>query len=382
MTVGEQKMLLSHNPQAEFVSLGKQDLRQFIELLMKDYDVIAPTLSDQVNRQAITFSRLRSFDDLAIGYVDSQRPGNYRLRSVDDGSYFQFGNPETSLKWFLHPPRLTMWKADVTADGFNLQEDPGPERPLAFFRTTPCDWQAVYVLDLTFMRDAVDTYYRKRREDALFVTCTCTSCGGTCFCQDMGTGPIPNPGYDINMTETADSFLLEAGSEKGRAIIAQLPVRRATEIELADARHSVEVTMRQTSGRLNTQDLPERLVKGLEHPQWDVMKEWCVGCANCTIVCPTCFCYTTNDRISLDMKKAERERAWDFCFSWTFSAMHGANARSELRQRYRHWLCHKLSYWVEQYGTFGCVGCGRCITWCPVEIDIAAIASVVRGDGK
>lgn len=104
------------------------------------------------------------------------------------------------------------------------------------------------------------------------------------------------------------------------------------------------------------------------------MRNWCIGCANCTAVCPTCFCYTTNDRISLDMKKAERKRTWDFCFSWAFAAMHGANPRSELRQRYRLWLCHKLGFWVEQYGTFGCVGCGRCITWCPVEIDIAAIA--------
>ncbi|MBI2865202.1 MAG: 4Fe-4S dicluster domain-containing protein [Chloroflexi bacterium] len=376
------RVVLSKDPNAKFLALPKEDLRRFIELLMVDYDVIAPTLSDQVKGQAITFTKLRTFADLAVGFVDSQRPGNYRLQAADDGSYFQYGNPETSLKWFLHPPRLVMWTADVAADGFKIEEEPGPERPLAFFRTTACDWQAAYVLDLIFMRDPVDPHYRKRRESALFVTCTCTRATGTCFCHDMGTGPVPNPGYDINMTETGDSFLLEAGTDKGRAILARLPLQPATPEQLAEAQSAVADVVERTSGRLNTEDLPERLMKGLEHPQWDVMKDWCLGCANCTLVCPTCFCYTTNDRISLDLKKAERERTWDFCFSWTFAAMHGANPRGELRQRYRHWLSHKLGFWVEQYGAFGCVGCGRCITWCPVEIDIAAIASIVRGDGK
>lgn len=214
------RVKLSNDPHAEFSALRKEDLRQFVELLMQDYDVIAPVLSDQVKGRAITFAKLRAFEEIALGYVDRQRPGSYRLQPADDGSYFQFGNPETSLKWFLHPPRLTMWKADVTADGFDIVEEPGPERPLAFFWTTACDWQAAYVLDLTFMRDPVDAHYRKRREGALFITSTCTRAGGTCFCHDMGAGPVPNPGYDLNMTEIDDSFLLEAGTERGKDILA------------------------------------------------------------------------------------------------------------------------------------------------------------------
>ncbi|MDO8672981.1 MAG: hypothetical protein Q7O66_16360, partial [Dehalococcoidia bacterium] len=280
---------LSNNPGAEFVVLRKDDLRQFVEILMIDYDVIAPILSDQVKGRAITFAKLRSFEDLALGYVDSQRPGNYRLHKADDGSCLRFGNPETSIKWFLHPPRLVMWTADVAADGFKIEEEMGPQRPLAFFRTTACDWQAAYLLDRTFMGDTVDSHYRKRRENALFVTCTCTRAGGTCFCHDMGAGPVPNPGYDINMIEIDDSFLLEAGTERGRAIMARLPVQPATPALLDEARSVVELVIEKTSGRLNTEGLPDRLSQGLDHPQWEVMKDRCLGCSNCTAVCPTCF---------------------------------------------------------------------------------------------
>ena len=360
------------------VLLDKRDLPLLIEALRADYDVVAPTYEGA----GIVLTKIDSAGDIATGYRDRQQPGHYHIDKVDDGFYFGYNNGPDSPKKFLHPARLRLFAGELHQDGsFSLTEEPGPPHRLAFFGIRPCDSFAVLVLDKTFLQNAnVDQPYRRRRQGSFLAVLNCTTPGNTCFCASMGTGPRAEVGYDLRLTELADGFLVEAGSPEGSTIVGQLPGRQASKGELAEAERLLGEAALHMGRSLNTHDLPQILRSSLEHPHWDFMKTWCIGCTNCTIVCPTCFCNDTHDNIDLDLRSVTRERVWDSCFSRQFAAIHGVNSRPELKHRYRHWAVHKLGYWVEQYGVFGCVGCGRCLTWCPVGIDITAVAAAVRGE--
>jgi formate hydrogenlyase subunit 6/NADH:ubiquinone oxidoreductase subunit I len=221
------------------------------------------------------------------------------------------------------------------------------------------------------------------RRDGLFLAVlNCTSPGTTCFCASMGTGPRVEASYDLRLTELGADFLVEAGSSAGAAMLATLPARAPNAAEIAEADGLLAAAVARMGRKLNTHNLPQILRESLEHPHWDHMKTCCIGCANCTMVCPTCFCNNTADYVDVGLRHVARRRVWDSCFSLQFAEVHGGNARSDLKSRYRHWVTHKLSYWVEQYGVFGCVGCGRCLTWCPVGIDITEVAAVVRGEKR
>lgn len=359
--------------------LAKQDLPLFLALLQESYQVIAPTYSPE--QRGIVLDPISSPDQVAVGYRDRQQPGYYSVRESDDGVMFGYANGPHSPKSYLHPGRLTLFTGEWTDDGFSLSVPPGPERPYAFFGIRPCDSFAVQVLDRTFLRVAnVDARYRARREGSFLAVVNCTEPGDVCFCASMGTGPRAESGYDVRITEMAGGLLMEPGTEKGAALLGRLPARGATRAELAEAERAVLAAIPRMGRTLETHYLPQLLRSELEHPYWDVMKDWCVGCTNCTIVCPTCFCNDFQDHVDLQLKKVRRDRIWDSCFTLQFAEICNVKLRDELKYRYRHWYTHKLSYWVEQYGVFGCVGCGRCLTWCPVGIDITQVAATIRGE--
>lgn len=360
--------------------LAKEDLPELIAVLSGGYDVIGPTFENE----AIVLTRLGSAGKIAAGYRDYQEPGHYRVEKANDGTYFGYNNGADSPKKFLHPARLTLFSGDLQPDGdFSLAEGPGISVRLAFLGIRPCDSFAVHVLDKTFLNNPnVDRPYQRRRGGSFLAVLNCTSPGNTCFCASMGTGPRVETGYDLRMTELNEGFLVESGSPPGDATIGQLPVRPAPAALVKEGDRLLAEAVLSMGRVLNTNNLPRILREGLEHPHWDFMKTWCIGCTNCTIVCPTCFCNDVQHRIDLNLQRAFRERVWDSCFTWQFAEVHGGNARTELKHRYRHWVTHKLSYWVEQYGVFGCVGCGRCLTWCPVGIDITEVAATVRGEER
>ena len=138
---------------------------------------------------------------------------------------------------------------------------------------------------------------------------------------------------------------------------------------------------RREMGRaMDTTNIKQLLYDNPEHPQWDKVAGRCLSCANCTMACPTCFCSTVEDVSDLTGKHAERWRKWDSCFSLEFSYIHGGHVRQSTKGRYRQWMTHKLASWQDQFGTSGCVGCGRCITWCPVGIDITEEVKAIRAD--
>ncbi|MBI4318273.1 MAG: 4Fe-4S dicluster domain-containing protein [Chloroflexi bacterium] len=359
---------------ADAVRVDKRVLADLVDILAQEHDVVAPVARDG----SIALGKITRIDQLAKGYRDVQSPGHYRLEEAADAGVFSYANGMESPKKYLHPSRLTICAGQLHRGGFEFEEEPPPVRKLAFLGIRPCDCQSILVLDKTFLSQHVDEHYRSRREGSFVAVVNCTRPGDLCFCASMGSGPKADRGFDLALTELKDGFLVEPGSDTGWEVLRQLTTRKASQDERLAAASAIADTAAHMGRTLDTSALPQLLRGGLDHPHWDLMKSWCIGCANCTMVCPTCFCYSIADQIDFKQRRLSRERVWDSCFTWQFTEVHGCNFRDTLRSRYRHWACHKLGYWVEQYGVFGCVGCGRCITWCPVGIDITAVATSVR----
>jgi ferredoxin len=268
-----------------------------------------------------------------------------------------------------------------------LEEQEPPARPLALLGARPCDLSAIAIQDRVLLEGRyVERDYAQRRAGVFVVAVNCGVPGGTCFCASMGTGPRATGGYDLGLTEVlagGHRFLVEAGSEGGRRLLESLPTRPATAEDLAAARQVTDEAARRMGRRVEAAGLRDLLARNLEHPRYDDVAERCLTCGNCTLVCPTCFCTSVEDVNDLADGSAERWRSWDTCFSVDHSYIHGGSIRRSARARYRQWLTHKFGTWIDQFGTSGCVGCGRCITWCPVGIDVTEELAAIRAtDGE
>lgn len=342
------------------------------------YAVVGPTVRDG----AIVYDEIASAADLPAGWTDEQAPGRYRLARRGDGAMFGYAVGPHSWKRFLHPPRYTLWRARRAQEGFTVEDATPPTPRYAFIGVRACELAAMAVQDRV-LRDGEhpDPVYRARRAQAFVVAVECGQAGGTCFCASMGTGPEVTGGYDLKLTELLDGghrFVVRAGSAQGAEVLDALPGRPASADDLEAARAVPERTAARMGRRLDTADLPGLLRGRPEHPRWDEVAERCLSCANCTNVCPTCFCSTVEDVSDLAGQEAAREQRWDSCFTLDFTQLHGGSVRASTRSRYRHWLTHKLDTWHDQFGSSGCVGCGRCIAWCPVGIDLTEEVAALR----
>jgi ferredoxin len=257
--------------------------------------------------------------------------------------------------------------------------------PMAFIGVRACDIAAMQVQDRVLLQGPhVDPVYRRNRQRAFVVAVNCGKAGGTCFCASMGTGPQATSGFDIALTEVVDGgrhyFVAEVGGHRGATVLDRVTTRPATVEEIGAASQAVALAAANMGRTVTTDGLQERLARNVEHPRWDRVARRCLTCANCTMVCPTCFCATVDDQTDLSGAHAARVRTWDSCFNLDFSYIHGGSVRPSPYARYRQWLTHKFSTWVDQFGTFGCVGCGRCITWCPVGIDVTEEVRAFAGE--
>jgi len=347
------------------------------------YRVCGPTVRDQ----AIIYDDIESSDDLPEGWTDEQEGGHYRLKRRDDDALFGYVVGPQSWKKYLHPSRQPLWRAtrDDAGSGFTLQPTRDPEQRFAFIGVRACELAAIGVQDRVFLDGAhIDPHYRAHREGAFIVAVNCGEAHSTCFCVSMETGPkaFEGSGYDLSLTEIVvdggRAFLVETGSDDGMAMLATLPQRAATDADRNTADAAVAHAVATQGRQLDTRGLRELLLDNLEHWRWDDVAERCLTCGNCTMVCPTCFCTTVEDSSSLDGSTAERTQRWDSCFTVDFSYIHGGSVRTSPESRYRQWMTHKLATWWDQFDTSGCVGCGRCITWCPVGIDITEEARAIR----
>jgi ferredoxin len=341
-----------------------EDLKRLFEKLASDgYEIVGPKIVDGV----IRLVHLKSFDEIATNVSDIQEPGSYKLV---EGSFFRHGLD--APKRYLYPPSLRLYRIDK--DLKVHIETPG-DRKIAFFGIKPCDSAAIAVQEKVFEQNG-ESYFLTLRKNSIIIVENCIEPGNTCFCATMGTGPKAVKGFDISYTKIDGSIVFEAGSEKGLRYLEEL------NLELADSELSrkylkvLDESAAKARADFTTDDLPEQLELGMESPIFKEIAEKCLGCANCNLVCPTCFCFDVYDVPNLD-GSADRIRVWDGCLTYKYALVSGGNFRPDLWARYRHWLLHKFSFWVKQFETFGCVGCGRCITWCPVGIDVRESVSQV-----
>ena len=339
------------------------------------FRVLGPTVQDG----AIVYDDVARVADLPVGWTDRQDGGSYRLERRGDDAVFGHTVGPYAWKRFLHPPLLRLWRAESGADGVRIATDPPPAQPMALVGVHACELRAIAVQDAVFLHGAiVDPHYAARRQGLFVVAVNCGQAGGTCFCTSMQAGPKASAGYDLALTELAGGFLVETGTTRGAMLLDRLPHRPATAAEREGAAAIVARTA--TAMRRHIPDpaaLPELLLGNLDHPRWDEVAARCLSCGNCTQVCPTCFCTDVTDTTDLT-GATDRTRRWDSCFAVGFSYIHGGAVRPSPRSRYRQWMTHKLASWVEQFGTSGCTGCGRCITWCPVGIDITEEVAAIR----
>lgn len=362
------------------VVVGRRDFHHLLDgLRRKGFRVLGPT----VREGAIVYDDVTSVEDLPVGWTDVQDGGTYRLVKRSDEALFGYTVGPHAWKQFLFPPAVRLWRASRAAAGFDIvpQDEDPPRR--AFLGVRACELQAIAIQDKVFLEGQyVDPHYRSRRADVFLVAVNCGQAGGTCFCASMDAGPKVTRGFDLALTEVLEDsrhyFVVEVGSAPGAELLGGVPHEDAGPEARGAADRIVADTAAHMGRTLDTTDIGQLLQRDCDHARWQEVAGRCLTCGNCTMVCPTCFCTTVEDVTDLTGEHAERWRKWDSCFTLEFSYIHGGSIRATPKARYRQWMTHKLATWISQFGTSGCVGCGRCITWCPVGIDITEEARAIR----
>ena len=378
MTSGNADPQPREGASADAVLWSRDDLQRLIDgLASQGYEVIGP----QVDQGAIVYGPIQEVGDPPAGWTDRQEPGLYRLERRADDQLFGYVVGPHSWKKYLFPPLTTLSIAERNANGWTMTGADEPVPQYAFLGVRACELAALQIQDRVFVEGAyVDPTYAERRARALIIAVNCTQAAATCFCTSMETGPECRVGFDLALTETDAGFTVVVGSERGADLVRRSPGRTSTEPERAGARQARKRAEEQIQRHLDTEGLRDLLLGNLEHPRWSEVAQRCLSCTNCTQVCPTCFCSSVAEVAELTGDRVTRERRWDSCFNLDFSYMNGGLVRPDIRSRYRQWLTHKLGSWHDQFGSSGCVGCGRCITWCPVGIDLVEEVRALRGE--
>jgi sulfhydrogenase subunit beta (sulfur reductase) len=352
--------------------LDRNDLQALFDVLHENgFAVRGPALGEN----AIIYDTVSSVDDLPVGWIDQQDGGTYRLIRSDSERVFGYVVGPQSWKKFLYPPERLLWEARRDGRSFRLLEQEGDPVKQAFVGVRSCELHAMAIHDNVLKQGAyVDRAYVKAHQNVFIVAVNCTRAGGTCFCASMNTGPLATHGFDLVLTEVVDGnnhyFLVESGSPSGADVLGKLPCSEAGEQQIRAAADAVQQAASNMGRTLDAETIRDVLNRSHDHPHWEEIAARCLTCGNCTMVCPTCFCVNAEDATDLTGQSARRVRRWDSCFTVGFSYIHGGSIRTSVMSRYRQWMMHKLTHWHDQFGTSGCVGCGRCITWCPVGIDI------------
>lgn len=347
------------------------------------YSCVGP----QVRDGAIVYDLLADVNQLPWGIRDHQTPGGYELEQLNVQKAFAFANGPQAIKPLLFKPQETVWKVTRDGDGkLIFKPHQSDERPIAIIGARACDIAAMKIQDKVFIESShPDPRYLKRRQQLFIIAVNCSYSSNNCFCVSAGTGPEVQHSFDILLTEIDDGFKVESGSEGGQTIIDTLTLAEAKTNQCNKADQQVKEAAAMQTKRIplnNQSGLRDLLFSNLNHPRWEDVAERCLSCGNCTSVCPTCFCHSETEKPAFDGSSSEHQREWDSCFTAGHSYLSGTVVRDDTRKRYRQWLTHKVGSWFDQFDTSGCVGCGRCVTWCPVGIDITEELAAISGESN
>ncbi|HHG75458.1 MAG TPA: Ni/Fe hydrogenase subunit beta [Persephonella sp.] len=356
------------------VKIKKTQLQDIFDLLKKEYRIVGPVLKDGV----IQLDYIESFNDLPSGYTQVEEKSFYKTEKNGEG-FFSYSRPSLPYKRFLMPPEFTFFSVKKENGELKFEEKVFNEK-IAFFDIRACDLKAIQILDDVFINKNKhpDPYYKAVRENIFIVAVTCFSPSDVCFCSSMGIKLKPDRGFDILLTELDDCFIVEWGTEKGRRLLENLHYEKILEKDLQKINKKLKEIQKKIKRYVDTQNLPQILYSKIEGKHWEDIGRRCLACTSCTQLCPTCFCFDIVEKNFPLEKRSDRVRVYDSCFSPTFATVHRFNIRESIASRYRQWLMHKFAYWTDQFGEFGCVGCGRCITWCPAMIDITQEIKNIR----
>ncbi len=324
---------------------------------------------------AIMYDQVREVEDFPVGVQDEQRPGFYGLTDGHGPQLFGHTTSPDSWKKFLFPKEEVLYSATQEDGQLMFKTASQSPQKKAFIGIRSCDLHAMFVQDRVFLEGPyVDGQYASKRSDLLLIAVNCTHSVETCFCTSLNTGPEVQEGYDLVLTEVVDNgnhfFTVKSGSGAGKDLLDNLALSAAQSAQSNLAKAAIAVAAQQ-SRAMPTEQLKETIYGQLQNVEfWQELGERCLHCANCTLVCPTCFCSSVEEHTDLAGGTHERVRHWDSCFNESHSHMAGGSVRQSPDSRYRQWFSHKLASWQDQFDTLGCTGCGRCISWCPVGIDI------------
>lgn len=330
----------------------------------------------QIRDGAIVFAPLKQCDELPQGIEDQQSPGSYRLNKTSRKLWFSWANGPQAIKPMLFKPRELLWQVNRDSEGkLVFEKKQSREKPMALLGVRSCDLAALKLQDQHFIQGQyADEAYGQRREAMLLLAVDCHRSAQTCFCASSGDGPGVKTGADVHLRELDNGFLVAAFSPKGQKIVDGLSLKPVQEEQMQIAQDRVEAAAQSQIRFLK--DPGDKLDTALlDSPFWEKIAGQCLSCGNCTSVCPSCFCFETLDDHDQALNQSSFYRQWSSCFTMDHSYMHGLNTRPGTRLQYRQWFLHKLVTWKQQYGRSGCVGCGRCITWCPAGIDITQSAA-------
>jgi ferredoxin len=360
--------------------VDRNAIDSIISLLKSEgFITVAPTLRDKT----IIYDEIENTSELPIGWTDEQEAGHYRIKRRNDEALFGYNVGPHSWKKYLFPPKLELFEANKNGKSFEIKTILTDSTKYAFIGVRSCELNAIQIQDKVFNNwQYKDPNYVSLRDKIFIIAVNCTKAGNTCFCVSMNTGPKAKKGFDLSITEVINLnehyFIVESGTDKGEDILSKVENDSATEEQIFKADAEIDNAARNMGRALVTDGVKELLMNNMEHPQWNDVATRCLTCANCTMVCPTCFCNNMEDVNDISGNHTERWRKWDSCFSLDFSKVAGGNFRTSPKARYRQWMTHKLASWIDQFGTSGCVGCGRCITWCPVGIDITKEVKAIQ----
>ena len=331
--------------------LEKSELPVLLGKLTKEYEVFAPVKEKNI----VSFERLSS----------------------ENQAYLDFWNTKKPPKDVFFPQTETLFTYSIAEKDVEIVEAPAAKGKRVLFGVRPCDARSFVLLNKFFSSgEHKDVYYLEKRKNTTIFGLACTSPRSTCFCTSLGGSPFGKDGMDLLLQDINDKYLIETVTEKGEELVEKFPsLKDAEKADIERVKKLSEDAETAVKSKVSVKDVSEKLDRMFEDPLWDRIYQKCLGCGICTFLCPTCCCFDILDEETVEGK---RVKIWDSCQFSCFT-LHGSghNPRSSGKERMRQRIMHKFNYFVNDFSEIFCVGCGRCVQECPVNLDIREIIGAI-----